>query len=65
MKEQKSQITRDSGFISIEEILGSKYIVHRSLAGSTHFKGLILPKVSKISISEKTAKVMIFHIKAD
>ena len=59
----KSEITRENGFLSIELISDQPYFVHRSLAGVTHFKALILSKLSRVKDDgEKSAKILVFAI---
>ena len=63
MRHIKSDVVRESGFLSIEMISDQPYLVHRSLAGVIHFKAMILPKCSKIKSSEeKKVKVMVYQM---
>lgn len=66
MSHLKSEKTRENGFISIERINEQPYLVHRSLAGVTHFKAIILSKLSKIKANgDKKAKVLVFVLNTD
>ena len=66
MSHLKSEKTRENGFISIEMINDQPFLVHRSLAGVTHFKANILSKLSKVKHNgDKIVKVLVFVMNTD